>query len=53
MQSETPAEMLGRVTGSFRSVLALVQIAALLLSGSIAQAIGIRNSYRAISVPWR
>lgn len=50
MQGETPMEMLGRVSGSLRSVLALVQLAGLLLSGSIAQAIGIRNSYFATSV---
>jgi predicted MFS family arabinose efflux permease len=50
MQAETPTEMLGRVSGSLRSVLALVQIAGLVLSGSIAQAVGIRNSYFAISV---
>ncbi|HWE48677.1 MAG TPA: MFS transporter [Bryobacteraceae bacterium] len=50
MQSETPAEMLGRVSGTLRSVLALVQIAGLVLSGSIAQAIGIRNAYGAVSI---
>jgi MFS family permease len=50
MQAETPTEMLGRVSGRLRSVLALVQIAGLVLSGSIAQAVGIRNSYFTISV---
>jgi DHA3 family macrolide efflux protein-like MFS transporter len=50
MQAETPVEMLGRVSGSVRSVLALVQIAGLVLSGSIAQAIGIRGSWLAVSV---
>jgi DHA3 family macrolide efflux protein-like MFS transporter len=36
MQSATPLEVLGRVSGSVRSVLALVQIAGLLLSGLLA-----------------
>ncbi len=50
MQSETPVEMLGRVSGSVRSVLALMQIGGLVLSGSIAQAIGIQFSFFAVSV---
>jgi len=49
MQGQTPVEMLGRVTSSLMSVLSLAQIAGLVLSGGIAQAIGIRNSYYATS----
>jgi MFS family permease len=49
MQGQTPMEMLGRVTSSLMSVLSLAQIAGLVLSGGIAQAIGIRNSYYATS----
>jgi MFS family permease len=49
MQGQTPMEMLGRVTSSLMSVLALAQVSGLLLSGSIAQAVGIRNSYFATS----
>jgi predicted MFS family arabinose efflux permease len=49
MQGATPMEMLGRVTSSLMSVLALAQVAGLVLSGSIAQEIGIRNSYFATS----
>ena len=37
--------MLGRVSSSLWSALALTQVAALTLSGSTAQAIGIRNLY--------
>jgi DHA3 family macrolide efflux protein-like MFS transporter len=49
MQGQTPMEMLGRVTSSVMSVLSFAQVCGLLLSGSIAQAIGIRNSYFATS----
>jgi DHA3 family macrolide efflux protein-like MFS transporter len=49
MQGQTPMEMLGRVTSSLMSVLAAAQVAGLLLSGSIAQIVGIRNSYFATS----
>ena len=49
MQGATPISMLGRVTSSLMSVLALAQVAGLVLSGSIAQGIGIRNSYYATS----
>jgi MFS family permease len=47
MQGQTPMEMLGRVTSSLMSVLSLAQVAGLAVSGGIAQAIGIRNSYYA------
>ncbi len=49
MQGQTPMEMLGRVTSSLMSVLAAAQVAGLMLSGSIAQVVGIRNSYFATS----
>jgi predicted MFS family arabinose efflux permease len=49
MQGITPMNMLGRVMSSMMSVLALAQVAGLVLSGSIAQAIGIRRSYFATS----
>ena len=49
MQGQTPMEMLGRVTSSLMSVFAFAQVFGLVLSGSIAQAIGIRNSYFATS----
>jgi len=45
LQQVTPAAMLGRVSSSLWSALALTQVAALTLSGSVAQAIGIRNLY--------
>ncbi len=49
MQGQTPMEMLGRVTSSLMSVLAVAQVFGLVVSGSIAQVIGIRNSYFATS----
>ena len=45
LQEETPHEMLGRVTSSLWAVLALAQVAGLLLAGSIANLIGIRGVY--------
>ncbi len=45
LQQVTPANMLGRVSSSLWSALALTQVAALTLSGSTAQIIGIRNLY--------
>jgi hypothetical protein len=41
--------MLGRVTSTLMSVLSFAQVAGLVLSGSIAQLVGIRNSYYATS----
>jgi len=49
MQGQTPMAMLGRVTSSVMSVLAFAQVCGLVLSGSTAQAIGIRNSCFATS----
>ncbi len=44
-QGQTPIPMLGRVTSSTMSVLALAQVGGMALSGSVAQVIGIRKSY--------
>lgn len=49
MQGKTPMDMLGRVTSTLMSVMALSQVSGLALSGSIAQVVGIRNSYYATS----
>ena len=49
MQGQTPLDMLGRVTSTLMSVLSFAQVGGLVLSGSIAQIIGIRNSYFATS----
>ena len=45
LQQVTPTDMLGRVSSSMMSSFALTQVVALLLSGSIAQAVGIRPLY--------
>jgi MFS family permease len=45
LQQVTPREMLGRVSSSMMSSFALTQTVALLLSGSVAQAVGIRPLY--------
>jgi MFS family permease len=45
MQGQTPMDMLGRVTSTLMSVMALSQVGGIALSGSIAQAVGIVNSY--------
>jgi len=49
MQGQTPLDMLGRVTSTLMSVLSFAQVGGLALSGSIAQVVGIRNSYYATS----
>jgi MFS transporter, DHA3 family, macrolide efflux protein len=45
LQETTPVEMLGRVSSSLMSALALAQVVALVLSGAAAEAFGIRNLY--------
>ena len=45
MQGQTPMEMVGRVSGSFMSVLSFAQLVGLVISGSLAQALGIRNLF--------
>ena len=45
VQIETPHAMLGRVSSSLFSLLAVAQIASVLLAGSLAQGIGIKQLY--------
>jgi MFS family permease len=45
MQGQTPMEMVGRVSSSFMSVLSLAQLVGLVISGSLAQSLGIRNLF--------
>ena len=45
MQGQTPMEMVGRVSSSFMSVLSIAQLVGLVISGSLAQALGIRNLF--------
>jgi MFS family permease len=45
MQGQTPMEMIGRVSASFMAVLSLAQLIGLVISGSLAQALGIRNLF--------
>jgi MFS family permease len=44
-QLETPPHMLGRVSSTFMSLISLAQILGLLLSGSLAQRLGMRNLF--------
>jgi MFS family permease len=46
-QQETPITMVGRVSSSVMSVLTFSQVVGLMISGSIAQAIGIQNLFLA------
>jgi MFS transporter, DHA3 family, macrolide efflux protein len=46
-QQETPVTMVGRVSSSVMSVLTCSQVLGLMISGTIAQAIGIRNLFLA------
>ena len=45
IQRETPATMLGRVSSSLMSLLAISQVLAMLVAGPVAQKAGIRNLY--------
>jgi MFS family permease len=45
MQSQTPMEMIGRVSGSFMAVLSIANLIGLVISGSLAQTLGIRNLF--------
>ena len=45
MQGQTPMELIGRVSGSFMSVLSIAQLIGLVFSGSLAQTLGIRNLF--------
>ena len=44
-QQETPVAMVGRVSSSFMSVLTCSQVFRLMISGTVAQAIGIQNLF--------
>lgn len=44
-QQETPQEMMGRVSSSFMSLIALAQVMGLVLSGYLAQVLGIRQVF--------
>ena len=50
MQQETPHDMLGRVSSSFMAVFSLSQLLGLLLSGSLADWIGVRRLFFAAAV---
>jgi MFS transporter, DHA3 family, macrolide efflux protein len=50
MQQETPQDMLGRVSSSFMAVFALSQLLGLVLSGSLADLIGVRRLFLASAV---
>lgn len=45
IQRETPHELLGRVSSSLMSVMALSQVLAMFVAGPVAQQAGIRNLY--------
>jgi predicted MFS family arabinose efflux permease len=50
MQQETPQDMLGRVSSSFMAVFSLSQLLGLVLSGSLADLIGVRRLFLASAV---
>jgi len=50
MQQDTPIQMVGRVSSSFMSLIALCQILGLMLSGYLAHVLGIRNLFKACTV---
>jgi MFS transporter, DHA3 family, macrolide efflux protein len=45
MQEQTPMDLVGRVSSSFMSVLSIAQLVGLVISGSLAQTLGIRNLF--------
>ena len=45
MQGLTPMEMIGRVSASFMAVLTIAQLVGLVISGSLAQTLGVRNLF--------
>jgi DHA3 family macrolide efflux protein-like MFS transporter len=47
MQQETPRELMGRVSSSFMSLISFAQVLGLLLSGYLAQALGMRTLFQA------
>ena len=50
MQQETPHAMIGRVSSSFMSVICFAQVLGLLLSGHLAQILGVRPLFLACAV---
>jgi DHA3 family macrolide efflux protein-like MFS transporter len=50
MQKETPPQMLGRVSSSFMSLFSVSQVLGLVLSGILADAIGVRSLFAACGV---
>jgi len=48
-QQETPHEMVGRVSSTFMSMISIAQILGLLLSGGLAERLGMRNLFFACS----
>jgi MFS family permease len=50
LQQVTPPHMLGRVSSSLMSSLAMAQVVSMVISGSVAESIGIRNLYLASGV---
>lgn len=50
MQTETPREMLGRVSSSFMSVFSVAQILGLLLSGKLAQWMSVRQVFQLCAI---
>jgi MFS family permease len=49
-QKETPHEMVGRVSSTFMSLISLAQILGLLLSGTLAERLGMRHLFLSCSV---
>jgi len=45
MQGQTPPQLVGRVSSSFIAVLSVSQLVGLVISGSLAQTLGIRNLF--------
>jgi MFS transporter, DHA3 family, macrolide efflux protein len=50
IQAQTPAEMVGRVSGSLWSLMSIAQLPGLVLSGEIAKQIGIANVFSCTAV---
>ena len=50
MQTETPPAMIGRVSSSFMSSISFAQVFGMLLSGYLAQALGMRNLFKTCAV---
>jgi MFS family permease len=44
-QTETPHELMGRVSSTFMSLFSLSQVLGLLMSGALAERLGVRNLF--------